>query len=269
MKPKKLFNNLEKFERFKNPQTVIITDIDGTISKIATRPNEATVSNSMKNVLIQIQKKFHHLIIITGRSLEDAFKMIDIPGAVYIGNHGMEYMDDGLIILDEATVIYIPIFRELNEKLKNDKNINIEGITLETKETSTSIHYRRAQNPETTRKTILKTLNNMEETEKLKIKEGKKIIEIRPPIGNDKGKIINQIIKRYGTKKLIYLGDDVTDMDAFKQISQLVENKTINGKSIVVCSNETPLTVSNSADYYVENVDSVETFLNGLYRTNP
>lgn len=53
-------------------------------------------------------------------------------------------------------------------------------------------------------------------------------------------------------------------MDAFKQISQLVENKTINGKSIVVCSNETPLTVSNSADYYVENVDSVETFFKWL-----
>lgn len=262
--PKRLFNNLKEFESYKNPQTVIITDIDGTISNICTEPHEAFVSKSMQDVLKQVEKKFSHLIIITGRSLEDAFKMIDIPGASYMGNHGMEYMDDGQIKPDPATITYISIFNVLYEKLKNELNIDIPGIYIENKQTSISIHYRTTKNPELTRNIILKTLNNMKETENLKIKEGKMIIELRPPVGKDKGNVIKEIIDKYGTKHLLYLGDDVTDVDAFKQISELVNDDEMEGKSIVVCSDEIPLIVSESADYYVKNVDDVENFFKWL-----
>ena len=92
---------------------------------------------------------------------------------------------------------------------------------MENKNTSIAIHYRATNNPKTARKTILVSLKNIKITEGLQIKEGKKIIELRPPKGNDKGKIINKIIKNYEARRLIYLGDDVTDVDAFVEISKL------------------------------------------------
>ena len=152
----------------------------------------------------------------------------------------------------------------LYEKLKNESNLKQPGIILENKNACITIHYRTVQDTESARKTILKTLKNIKTTEGLLIKEGRKIIEVRPPIGNDKGKIINKIVRNYRVKKLIYLGDDITDVDAFREISKLSKEKIIEGTSILVRSDETPEFVKKSAEYYVNSVDEVEIFLNWL-----
>ena len=98
----------------------------------------------------------------------------------------------------------------------------------------------------------------------MQIKEGKKIIEVRPPSGNNKGKIINKIVKNYRANQLIYLGDDVTDVDAFKEISKLSSSKKFEGTSILVKSNETPKFVKNNVEYYVNSVEDVENFFQWL-----
>ena len=262
--PKNLLNNLKEIEKYKNPETIIVTDIDGTISSIETLPHQAMITNNMKGILNNIQQKFKLLSIITGRSLKDALEMINIEGILYIGNHGMEYQRNNEIITDKKTLNYIPKINELYEKLKNESNLKQPGIILENKKACISIHYRSTQDTQSVRKTILKTLRNIKTTEGLQIKEGRKIIEVRPPVGNDKGKIINKIVKNYQAKKLIYLGDDITDVDAFKEISKLSTEKNFEGISILVISNETPEFVKKSAEYYVNSVDEVEIFLKWL-----
>ncbi len=262
--PKNLLDNLKEIEKYKNPETIIVTDIDGTISSIKTLPHQAVIKNNMKGTLNNIQQKFKLLSIITGRSLKDALEMINIEGILYIGNHGMEYQRNNEIVTDKKTLKYIPKINELYKKLKNESNLKQHGIILENKNACITIHYRTAQDTQSARKTILKTLKNIQTTEGLQIKEGRKIIEVRPPIGNDKGKIINKIVKNYEAKKLIYLGDDITDVDAFREISKLSTEKNIEGTSILVRSDETPEFVKKSAEYYVNSVDEVEIFLNWL-----
>jgi trehalose 6-phosphate phosphatase len=262
--PKKLLEHLKELEKYKDPETIIITDIDGTISSIEPLPHQALITDNMKEILNNIQLKFKLLAIITGRSLEDALEMINIPGILYIGNHGMEYLRDNEIVTDKKTLDYIPKISEIHNELKNEPNIKIPGIILENKRACISIHYRSTKDPQSARKTILKTLNNIETPEGLQIKEGRKIIEVKPIIGNDKGKIINKIAKNYHAKKLIYLGDDVTDVDAFQEISKLSNEKIIDGTSILVQSNETPEFVKKNVEYYVDGVDAVEKFFNWL-----
>ena len=232
--PKNLLDNLKEIEKYKNPETIIVTDIDGTISSIETLPQQAVITNNMKGTLNNIQQKFKLLSIITGRSLKDALEMINIDGILYIGNHGMEYQRNNEIVTDKKTLKYIPKINDLYMKLKNESNLKQSGIILENKNACITIHYRTAQDTQSARKTILKTLKDIQTTEGLQIKEGRKIIEVRPPIGNDKGKIINKIVKNYEAKKLIYLGDDITDVDAFREISKLSTEKNIEGTSILV-----------------------------------
>jgi trehalose 6-phosphate phosphatase len=259
-----IFDNLKEIEKYKNPETIIVTDIDGTISTIQSLPHEAVITRNMEDVLTKIQKKFMLLAIITGRPLSDAFKMIDIPGILYIGNHGMEYQKNNSVVTDKKILKYIPKINKLYEKLKAEPNIKMSGIILENKNACLSIHYRLSENPQIARKNILQTLKNIKIVEELQIKEGKKIIEIRPPVGNDKGVIIKKIVKKYHTKKLIYLGDDITDVDAFKEINNLSNNNNFQGISIVVQSDETPEFVLNNADYYVKSVEDVKKFFNWL-----
>ena len=113
--PKNLLDNLKEIEKYKNPETIIITDIDGTISSIETLPNQAVITDNMKGILKNIQQKFNLLSIITGRSLKDALEMINIDGILYIGNHGMEYQRNNEIITDKKTHNYIP---KINESIR-------------------------------------------------------------------------------------------------------------------------------------------------------
>ena len=140
--PKSLLDNLEEIEKYKNPETIVVTDIDGTISTITPLPHQAVITTNMKEILTKIQRKFKLLAIITGRSLEDAIEMINIPDILYIGNHGMEYQRNNEIITDKKILNYIPQINNLYQKLKQESNIKIPGIIIENKNTSISIHYR-------------------------------------------------------------------------------------------------------------------------------
>jgi trehalose 6-phosphate phosphatase len=259
-----IFDRLKEIEKYKNPETIIVTDIDGTISNIQSLPHEAVITKSMRDVLIEIKKKYMLLAIITGRSLNDALKMIDIPGILYVGNHGMEYQRNNTVVKDEKTLQYIPKIKELYENLKTEPSIMLPGIILENKNACLSIHYRLSENPQVARKNILQTLKNFKVIDELQIKEGKKIIEVRPPGGNDKGVIIKKIVNNHRPKNLIYLGDDITDIDAFKELTRLSNNNDFQGISIAVQSDETPDSVLNTADYNVKSVDDVQKFFNWL-----
>ena len=262
--PKSLIDHLKEIEKYKNPETIIVTDIDGTISTITPLPQQAVITKSMKEILNKIQQKFKLLAIITGRSLENAIEMINISNILYIGNHGMEYQRNNKIITDKKTLKYIPQITNLHKTLEQESSIKIHGIILENKNTSISIHYRSTKDPQKAHKTIIDTLKDNKTMNGLQIKEGKKIIEVRPPTGNNKGKIINKIVKNYGANQMIYLGDDVTDVDAFKEISKLSKSKKFEGTSILVQSDETPEFVKNNAEYYVNSVEDVQNFFQWL-----
>jgi trehalose 6-phosphate phosphatase len=107
-------------------------------------------------------------------------------------------------------------------------------------------------------------LNSMEETSDLQINHGKKIVEVRPPVGNNKGKIVEKIVENNNINQLIYLGDDTTDVDAFKEIVKLRKQDNVQAESIVVCSSETSSEIYESAGYAVKNVEGVEKFFNWL-----
>lgn len=269
---KYLFSHLEEFEKFKNdPETAVITDIDGTISQIASKPAEAVVTLEMRNVLTRLADKFKLVAVISGRPVKDAQKIVGVDNLLYVGNHGLEYLKNGKIHVEEEIERYVPIIKEIARKIEENNSCNIKGILFEDKDLCFSIHYRLCKEPEKAREIILnsiedalKTTKNDNRYENLKIKEGRKIVEIRPPIGYDKGTILEKLTSENQVKKLVYFGDDITDNDAFSKLNQLKSGNKFDGESVLVLSEEIPDYLKKNASFFVKNVEEVQKFFKWL-----
>jgi trehalose 6-phosphate phosphatase len=262
--PKYLFNHLKDLYEFKNDKTSILTDIDGTISEIANIPDEALVTPSMQKVLSRLNNKFKMVGVISGRSAKKAKAMVGVDGVVYIGNHGMEYIIGNEIFIDDEALKYLGNIKRSLEKLENGELSKINGLIFEDKGICIAIHYRECELHENTRKKILNAINDSVDASKLKLTEGRKVVEIKPPISRDKGFIVEKILEKYDTDRVIYLGDDVTDYDAFIKLKELEKKGKIRMASIIVLSKEIPDYVKNSSLFYVRSVDEVQRFFKWL-----
>lgn len=262
---KYLFGHLKDLEEFKSRrETAVITDIDGTISNIAPTPQEARVSPSMQADLIKLRDKFKLVAFISGRSVLNARDMVKVDGMLYVGSHGLEYLKNGKRHTEIDLEGYLPLLNKVLAEIKGCELSQLPGLICEDKELCLSIHYRQCENPEEVQKKIWDALQKLPESKRLKISQGRKVIDIRPPIGYDKGLILEKIIQRHQLKKVIYLGDDVTDTDAFNKLKELQRKNEIKAVSILVLSGEIPGYIRESADFYVEDVDEVQKFFKWL-----
>lgn len=260
-----LFKNLRCLKTFKeDPSTALVTDIDGTISDIAPTPNEAVVTELMKKTLAKLKEKFGLVAVISGRSALNAKKMVGVEGLLYVGNHGMEYLKNGKLTKNPEVEKYLFKIEEAGEKLKSEDLSNIQGLIFEDKGICYSIHYRQTKPSENAREKILNTIHDEPACKNLKISEGRELIELRPPISCDKGTILQNIINEHDLGKIIYLGDDITDRDAFKKLREMETEAKIKGISILVLSSEIPNYVKEDSSFFVNGVDEVLKFFQWL-----
>jgi trehalose 6-phosphate phosphatase len=239
---------------------MIITDIDGTIANIELVPSKVMITQDMRNVLTKLTSKFKKVVVLSGRSREDAIQIVNINNIVYIGNHGLEWNHNTWNLNLETLRYQLKRFqKEIEDKIIDDPNILLEnkGLTL-------AIHYRNSEKTPENIKKIIERINTLENSNKFTIKEGKQILDIKPALIIDKGIAIEELQKKYNIKQMIFLGDDITDVDGFKKIHNLALKKKIRGKSIVVISDETIPEIYKNADYYVKNVNEVKIFLEWL-----
>jgi len=262
---KYLFDNLNYLKTFKNDSsTAIVTDIDGTISGIAPTPDEAVVPDSMRKELVKLNEKFQLVAVISGRSVLNAREIVGVEGLLYVGNHGMEFLKNGRLSMDPQAEKYFHQIQKSGQKLKKGDLSQINGLIFEDKGICYSIHYRCSPSPENVREKILKTLQNDPECKNLKISEGRCLVELKPPVNCDKGTILNGIVDEYNLKKIIYLGDDITDVDAFNRLKELKNEGKIEGEGILVRSNEIPSYVKKHSSFFVNDVDEVLKFFQWL-----
>ncbi|MGC9517788.1 MAG: trehalose-phosphatase [Methanomicrobiales archaeon] len=263
-KSKYLFSNLDELKTFRDDiDTAIVTDIDGTISKIAPTPDSAFVDPLIRKFLFKLVGKFKLVAAVSGRCVEDARQMLAIDGILYVGNHGLEYLKDGERYIEPEVVEILPYLNEVAQKIQQEELSEIPGIIFEEKGVCFSIHYRQCKDSEKTKKMILDCLKNLESKD-MKVTQGRRLVEIRPPVAYNKGSILEKIIVDNNLKKVIYLGDDITDVDAFDKIKEMVSLNKIKGASIAVESEEVPEYVMDRADYLVNNVDQVGRFFQWL-----
>lgn len=95
-------------------------------------------------------------------------------------------------------------------------------------------------------------------------KKSKLAIEIYPPIHTNKGEGIRRLIKSHKLKSVVYLGDDISDTDAFIEIQRLRSRKKVQGIAIGVLHDGYPVALIEHADLIVNERHEVIPFLTWL-----
>ncbi len=235
----------------------IFSDIDGTLAPIVSRPEDARISPRCRELLTRLIGEGVRVALITGRTLEMARKMTDVDGVAFAANHGVSVWIDGHDETPPAAHDYLAeaqrLFREL-------RGVGANGVFVEVTGPNLAFHYRRAVDQTAAREAILSAIASSSGAKAFGVNEGRKVIELRAPLGIDKGTAVDTLAARLGVRAIICLGDDRTDLDMFRALEQL-RAAGLAGVSIAVRSAEATPEVLAVADYWIEGVSGVEWLL--------
>lgn len=233
-----------------------MADYDGTLTPIVDRPSEARLSGEMKEILSRLVANCS-LAIISGRSLEDIKERAEVRGVYYAGNHGLEISGPSVEYVPKEAKRARSIVGNLCASLKK-KLRSIDGVLIENKGLTASVHYRLVKDSDVplVKKIFGEATKTVRERGSVNVTSGKKVLEIMPNLGWDKGDAVRWLLRFGGRGEVvpIYLGDDRTDEPAF------LVSKEEGGFGLLVSDKEK----ESEAEYRLDNVDEVKIFLSRL-----
>lgn len=239
--------------------SAIFLDLDGTLAPIVPRPNDVAVPPEISRLVRRLAYSYLAVTVVSGRPATGAKRIVGNAELAYIGNHGFETMLPGhAVVVSEEAQEYIPRIHELVEYCRKDEEMVERGIWLEDKTATMSFHFRRALDPEESASFIRERFFPKIEELGLAVSEGRKVIEVRPPVPINKGVAVGQLLDRLDCKKAIYIGDDTTDVDALKELRKRKRRKNNVMISVGVISSEMPAELSKYSDLLVDRISGVE-----------
>jgi trehalose 6-phosphate phosphatase len=244
-------------------QMLLALDFDGTLSPIAPTPAAATLPEDTRAALHDVAARSDTILaVVSGRALEDVFVKVRMPELYYAGNHGLEIRGPALELVHPEAVARVAAVRQCLERLRPVVG-QIEGVVVEDKRLSLSIHYRLVREPaleELVRDAVRSSCNDIAG---LKVTEGKKLIEVRPDVAWDKGRAVEFLVASLlngSAAPVLFIGDDVTDEDGFRAIAG-------RGAGILVA--EPTAATQTAASYYLSSTDEVTVLLRQLAEDSP
>jgi len=247
-----------------NRPAVLLTDGDGTISRITRHADDATVSPTARGALTRLTGALDLVAVVTGRAVERAQRMVGVAGASYIGNHGLEWLQDGAVVTDPAAGAARPILDEALAAVH--AVVSPDDLVVEDKRVSLAIHYRLAADPPGVERRLLEVFAPFVEAERLRMIRGGLVVNLLPALRIDKGEASRRLTEQHGLRAVAFFGDDVTDLDAFRMLRALRADGSVQTVSIGVNGPEAPAAISAEADLVLEGVDEVERVLTALAR---
>jgi len=243
----------------------LITDVDGTISQTAPTPQQAKVTPLCRRYLSALCNHLALVAAISGRPAAEVKSMINIDGMIYIGNHGLERWVGGHSEFIKDAQDYPPVLEAVTKELS--PLLSIEGLSIDNKRITVTIHYRLCHDPQSAERHILAAIENSPHARSLRIIKGRMAIDLIPPVRVDKGTATLHLIQEYNLQGGVYLGDDITDIDAFRAIHAACRDLDFQGFAIGITSQEMPEKLADEAGLTLKGVDDVERFLKWLSQT--
>jgi trehalose-phosphatase len=248
--------------RLAGKRPVVFFDYDGTLTAIRDRPEEAVISASMREAVQRLAERIP-VIVVSGRDREVVQRLMGLDNLIVAGDHGFDiWSPTGGTITHEEGGSFAGLLREVEAKLELEL-ANTPGVLIEPKRFSVAVHYRLV--PEEQRPNVTKIVDatQSEHPGELKITPGKMVFEIQPRLDWDKGTAVLYLLKALGLDRdgvvPIYLGDDITDEDAFRAPAR-------QGIRILVESGggRKGADRTTAADYVLNSIQEVEAFINRL-----
>ena len=212
-------------EVLRQAPSAVVTDIDGTVSAIAPTPAEAMVDPGAKAALALLEERLAAVAVVSGRAPQDGAAMVGLPELIYVGNHGLERIARGTPWTHPVAAAAQPAIAAALAEIESAARAaaDVPWLLVENKGVTGTIHYRLAPD-QIAAATLLEPLAREAATRHgLRLTLGRMIFELRPALAVNKGTAIRELAQDLGLRGIVFFGDDVTDVDAFRTLRDLRE----------------------------------------------
>ncbi|MBA3348244.1 MAG: trehalose-phosphatase [Actinobacteria bacterium] len=210
-------------------RAAILLDVDGVLAPIVDVPADAVVPEETRAELRRLHARYALVGCVTGRTADEARRIVGLDELVYVGEHGLEL---------------VPEAAEWRDRLRAFSD-TVGWDDAERKPLTVSFHYRRHPDEGAARR-LLTVIAEAAAEVGLVSRFGRKVLEIRPPIDAHKGTAVSYLLGQRGLERALFAGDDTTDLDAFVAVSKLEL-----GVRVAVASAEGPPALREAADLVV------------------
>ena len=240
-------------------RAALFFDIDGTLSPIVERAQDAQVPQETSLLLARLSRRYASVACISGRGAADVRRLVGVGGIEYSGLHGAELLGPNTSraeVLPEFARHMPEVQRFARER--DSAELRSLRVRIEDKGPIMTFHWRGAPDEDAAHERVRRIAEEAE-TDGLWIHWGRKVLEIRPPVQIGKGRAVRDLLARTPVRAALYAGDDATDLDAFEALAE-VEHPVRVG----VRSDEGPPEIVERADLVVDGVEGVRQVLAAL-----
>lgn len=203
------------------PHAALLFDIDGVLAPIVPHAHDARVPDEAIALLEALRDRYLVVGLVSGRGLADVDRLVPVPGLARGGNHGLEVAPPGGVpeLVPQARP-HGPAMRAFVQAHPVDV-LRPHGVWLEDKGASVSLHFREAPDAAAAEAYLTGEVADAARAAGLRVRHGRMILEVLPDVDVTKGDVVRQIIAASGARVALYVGDDRTDMDAWRALRAL------------------------------------------------
>jgi trehalose 6-phosphate phosphatase len=243
-------------------RALIALDFDGTLSPIVDDPAAARAHPDAVPALRRLAPLAGTVAVITGRAAPAAVELggLDqVPGLIVLGQYGRQRWESGTLTSPPVPAGVETARQQLPGVLAAAGSP--AGVWTEDKGDALAVHTRRAAAPQQAMDRLRGPLADLAEQAGLAVEPGRMVIELRPP-GSDKGQTLKTLAGARSAAAVLYCGDDLGDVPAFRAVAELRGEGT---PGLAVCSGSTEVTsLTELSDLVVDGPDGVVELLNAL-----
>ena len=246
--------------RIQQRKLALFLDYDGTLTPIVRCAEDAVLTERLRMLLRELAR--HAAVaIVSGRDRRDAERMVDVQGIIYAGSHGFDIRSPDFEFQHEAARQALPDLDAAEALLRRQLRQTPEA-RIERKRFAIAVHYREVERQSDADRIEAEVDRAHSVNPALRKLYGKKVFELQPDVAWDKGQAILWLIENLGFADqqgvVIYVGDDVTDEDAFAVLQDRED-----GIGIKVAAPGEP----TLARYRLSDTEQVATFLRRVLTT--
>lgn len=197
-----------ELRRLAQGSTLYAFDFDGTLAPIVANPDHARANDRVTQPLAQLARLVP-VAVVSGRAQRDLIERLPREVAYLVGNHGNEGLpgrpDTGRLA-DTCSTWRSSLVLSL-------VGPQAQGVRLEDKGQSLSLHYRAAPDPEAAGSFLRETARVL--TPQPTVIDGKMVVNLLPPGAITKYEALQALAQHEGVDNVMFVGDDDTDEIVF------------------------------------------------------
>jgi trehalose 6-phosphate phosphatase len=181
-------------------------DYDGVLAPLVRKPGGARMRRTTRALLVRLAR-LYPVAVVSGRAWKDTRRLSEGVVPHVVGNHGAE-----LLRPLPVPAAVLRAVRAWRRQLEADLT-GVPGIHFEDKRSTLAIHYGLSASWRRAEKAVYAAANRLQGT---RLVPGKKVLNVLPHDSPNKGDAIRALLASLGLGAALYVGDDVTDEDAFR-----------------------------------------------------